>query len=202
MHVRKYLSWSSMNLVERNPEQWKRVYLYDERMGTNRGMAFGKQMAEGLENDEATGDTALDMVMTQLPKFDIKDKEFFAELKNGKETIQILCKPDTMRPDMTAFKEYKTSQKRWTKRQVDDDNGPGGQIGFYAMGMFLRTGKIPGDIELVEIETKATLDAKIECTGAIFRHHTTRSMGQILKMMIRAKKAWAKINKICEDELL
>ena len=198
MTPKAYLSFSSMNLLEKNPEKWKDAYLYGGRNPINRGMAFGKLMADGLENDEATGNEVLDMVMTQIPKFEIRDKEFFAEIKSGKEVIPILCKPDTMKANMTAFKEYKTSQTKWTKRKVDELD----QITFYAMGMFLKTGRVPGDIELVEIETKSGLDARIEATGAIYRHPTVRTVGQILNMIVRAKKAWVEINRICEEELL
>ena len=185
-------------MLEKNPEQWKETYLYGKKFGINRGMAIGKRMADGLENDEASGDVVMDLVMTKIPKFEMMDIEFRAELKNGKEKIQILCKPDTWKKDMTAFKEYKTAQKRWTKKQVDES----GQVTFYAMGMFLKTGKIPGEIELVEVETKSALGGEIECTGAIYRHHTVRSMGQILNMMVRARKAWEKIKDITEKELI
>lgn len=209
MHPRDYLSWSSLNMLgnfsPKAIERWKDYYIYGNKFGTNKGMAFGKQMATGLEDEEATGDDVLDSVMTIIPKFDIMDKEFFVELKTGKrftsgelETIKILCRPDTMKANMTAFKEYKTSQKRWTKKQVDDF----GQITFYAMGMYLRTGKIPSDIELVEIETKSALDGKIECTGEVIRHPTVRTMGQILNMMVRCRRAWSMISKIMEEELL
>ena len=60
---RKYLSWSSMDLLERDEEKWKQVYLFGEQKRINRGMAFGTQMAEGLENGEATGDPVLDLIM-------------------------------------------------------------------------------------------------------------------------------------------
>ena len=205
MTPRPYLSYSSMVLLEKNPKQWIRQYLYDETFRPNSGMVFGKKMADGLENDEDTGDIALDLMMTKIPKFEIMDKEFTADLKTGRrltsgkpEIIKILCKPDTRKGDHSAFKEYKTAQKRWTKKQVDESD----QITFYATGMFLITSKIPGDIELVEIPTKRALDGKIECTGEIYRHHTVRSMGQILQMMVRMKRAWSTINKICEEELL
>ena len=198
MTPKPYLSYSSLTLLEKNVEKWKEAYLYGGKMPINRGMAFGKKLADGLENDETTGDDVLDSVMTLIPKFEIRDKEFLAEIKTGKDVVPILCKPDTMKADMTAFKEYKTAQKRWTKSQVDASD----QITFYAMGMFLKTGKIPWDIELVEIETKQGADLKISATGAIYRHKTSRSTGQILNMMIRAKKAWSIINKICEEELI
>jgi len=183
-------------------------------------MAFGKKMAEGLENEETTGDEVLDTVMTLIPKFETRDKileddkgvevDYYDQekkevikvklpvLKNGKEVIPILIKPDTNKLDLTAFKEYKSSQTRWTKKQVDESV----QITFYAMGMYLKTGKIPYDIELVEVETRTNTEGRIEATGQIYRHPTTRSMGQILNMMVRAKKAWSIINKICEEELL
>lgn len=192
-------------MLEKSPEKWKAMYLYGEKFRSNRGMVFGKQMATALEDDTETGDVLLDLVMTKIPKFEIMDKEFMAELKTGKklsngklEVIQILCKPDTMKASMSAFKEYKTAQKRWTKKQVDEF----GQLTFYAMGMFLKTGKIPGDIELVEVPTKSGIDGKIECTGEIIRHPTVRSMGHILQMMVRCKRAWVEINRICEEELI
>lgn len=199
---RPYLSWSSMDLFERNIEQWRQVYLYGQKMRINRGMAFGKQMAEGLEHDEATGDSVLDLVMAKLPKFEIMDQPVECELKNGKNIIPILIKPDTMKADMTAFKEYKTGQEPWSRKRVDES----GQISFYATGLFLKTGKIPTDIELVHVQTtkmgNGSLDDKIGATGAINRHPTVRSMGQILNMMVRMKKCWEKIGQITAEELL
>lgn len=190
-----YISWSQLTLWESSPERYKEKYLYGKKTPVNRGMAFGKKMADGLEHDELTGDMALDLMMAQIPKFEIMDQEFRAEIKNGKDTIFILAKPDTMRKDMTAFKEYKTGVARWTRKKVDEC----GQITFYAMAMWLESGKIPQDIELVDIATKMSLDGKIEVTGDIYRHPTKRTMADILKMMVRAKKCWAGINKLMEE---
>jgi hypothetical protein len=199
---RPYLSWSSMDLFERSVEQWKQVYLYGQKMRVNRGMAFGKQMAEGLEHGEATGDAVLDLLMERLPKFEIMDQAVTCELKNGKKPIPILIKPDTMKTDMTAFKEYKTGQEKWSKKRVDES----GQITFYATGLFLKSGKIPTDIELVHVMTAkmgdGSLDAKLGATGDIYRHPTQRNMGQILNMMVRMKKAWEGIQKVTAEELL
>lgn len=191
-----------MNLFEQSPEKWKRLYFYEEKNRISRGMAFGRQMAEGLEHGEATGDPVLDLLMAKLPKFEIMDKEFDAELKDGKRKIIIRAKPDTMKADMSAFKEYKTGQSLWTRKQVDDS----GQITFYATAMFLKTGKIPQDIELVHVETKKndpeSLDAEIGATGAMYRHPTSRNTIEILKMMARMKNAWRGIEKITADEFL
>src|SRR4030042_4096635 len=107
MTPRQYLSWSAMDLFERSIERWKEVYLYDQKMKINSGMAFGSLMAAGLEYGEATGDAVLDLLIEKLPKFEIMDKAVECQLNTGrgKEPIPILIKPDTMKEDMTAFKE-------------------------------------------------------------------------------------------------
>jgi len=191
-----------MDLLERNIEKWKQSYFYNEKMRVNRSMAFGRNVAEGLENGEVTGDIAFDLLMDRMPKFEIMDKPVMAELKSGNKIIPLLAKPDTMKPDMTAFKEYKTGQDKWTKRKVDDS----GQITFYATVLFLKSGKIPHDIELVQIltekEDNEALDSKLRATGDIYRHPTRRTMSQVLNMMVRMKKAWLLIEKLTEEELL
>lgn len=199
---RPYLSWSSLDLFERSVEQWKQVYLYGKKMPINRGMAFGRDMAEGLEHEKVTGNPILDLIMERLPKFEIMDKPITAEIREGKKIIPLLAKPDSMKTDGSAFKEYKTGQKLWSRKQVDES----GQITFYATVLFLKNGKIPWDIELVHVETekedKNALDARIRPTGAIYRHPTIRNISQVLNMMIRMKKCWQEIERITAEELL
>ena len=199
---RPYLSWSSMTLFENNLETWKRVYLYGERMKVNRGMAFGRTMAEGLEFGEVTGDPVLDLLIEQIPKFEIMDQPIEAVLKDGKNKIPLLAKPDTMKADLTAFKEYKTGQDSWTRKKADE----WGQITFYATVLFILKGKIPSDIELIHIPTrkcdKNQPDSKLEATGEIIRFKTQRSMGQVLNMMVRMRKAWIWIQRVTAEEIL
>jgi len=234
---RPYLSWSQLDQWERSPERYKEVYLYGAKTPDNAGMAFGSKMSEGLENEEATGDPILDLLMARLPKFDIMDqivtdpkgvwvkhydhrqKKYIdirlPFLRNGKEKIPILAKPDTWKLNMTSFKEYKTGQEPWSKSKVDNDEPrhPGGQITFYATAFFLITGKIPHDIELTQVMTakgaNEPLDKElgayeglgIRATGEIRRIATKRSTGQIINMMIRMKKAWEAIGKLSEELL-
>lgn len=204
MTPRDYLSWSSLDLFEKSVESWKDRYLFGKKAFVNRGMAYGKAMAEGLEHDRLTGDMEMDLIMERLPKFEVMDKEFRAETKarDSKKVITMLCKPDTMKADMSAFKEYKTGQGGWSQAKVDS----AGQITFYATGMYLRTGRIPSDIELVHVLTEkdpeAALEGKIRATGEIRRYRTRRDMLQILAMIARIRKAWDGIEKTCEEALL
>ena len=81
---------------------------------------------------------------------------------------------------------------------VDDS----GQITFYATAIWLATGKIPQDIELVCATTEYGEDGSLQVTGDIFTFPTKRTLVDIIKMTTRIKKAWAGIKSICEKELL
>ena len=198
MTPRPYLSWSSLDLLERSEQGWIDHYVFGKPVPINRGMAYGKAMADGLENGEATGDPLLDVVIARIPKFEFMDKEFRTEIKDGKKIIPILIKPDTTKEDLTAFKEFKTSQKPWTKKMVDDS----GQITFYATGLYLMSGKIPHDIELINVLTEADEAGRLSATGDILRFPTVRTTAQIINMIVRMKKAWVRIGQIMEEQLV
>ena len=161
-------------------------------------------------------DPLLDLVMSRLPKFERMDKPVeyslgqivhdphdgktyqVPALQYGKELIPLLAKPDTCKSDYSAFKEYKTSVRNWTQKMVDDS----GQITFYATAIWLATGKVPQDIELVCATTEYGEDGSLQVTGDIFTFPTKRTLVDIIKMTTRIKKAWAGIKSICEKELL
>lgn len=187
-----------MSLFERSPEEWADYYLYDKRPKVSKNMRFGSDLADGLEAGEATGDPLLDLMASKLPKFELMDIPVVAWLKDKKEEIQLLAKPDTCKADYSAFKEYKTSVRKWTQKMVDESN----QITFYAMVIWLKTGKIPQDIELVDVQTAYTENGGLTVTGEMWRFPTKRSMTDIIKMTARARRTWAGIKKLVEQELL
>lgn len=195
---RPYLSFSQMSLFEMSPEKYADRYLYGKNQRISRNMKYGSMLADGLEIEEATGDPFLDLMMSKLPKFELMDKPLEADLKDGKEIIRLLAKPDTAKKNYTAFKEYKTSTRKWTQKMADDS----GQITFYATTIFLKTGRIPQDIELVSLTTEYDGTGALRPTGELTHLKTKRTMVDILKMTARIRKAWAGIKKLCEDELL
>lgn len=234
---RQYLSFSQLAKFEMSPEKYAEEYIYGQKGRTSRNMAYGSQMADGLENGEASGDPLLDLMMARLPKFDRMDMPvvipgsegmsgfhgvmrpgthtaigtrvtferhgkkqdlYVPVLKDGKEKIPLLAVPDTSKPDYSAFKEYKTSVRKWTQKMADDS----GQITFYATAIWLATGKIPNDIELVNVQTAYQEDGSLTVTGEMFRYQTHRHMSDIIKMTLRMRKAWAGIKQLCESELL
>ena len=195
---RPYLSFSQMTLFEMSPEKYADQYLFGKKQRINRNMAYGSMLADGLEAGESTGDPLLDLMMAKIHKFELMDKPFEAKLPNGKEIINILAKPDTAKSDYTAFKEFKTSVRPWSQKMADES----GQITFYATAIWLKTGKIPQDIELVDVVVGYEPDGRLQPTGDIWRFPTKRTMVDVIKMTSRMKRAWAGIKSLCEKELL
>ncbi len=213
---RSYLSFSQMTMFEMSPEKYAEHYIYDKKQRVSRNMAYGSQMADGLEKEEATGDPILDLMMSRIPKFDIMDKPVESRdgvrtlferdrlyyhlpvLKDGKKFIPLMAVPDTAKTDYSAFKEYKTSVRKWTKRMADES----GQISFYATTMWLVTGEIPQDIELVNVPVEYTENGALQPTGELVRLPTKRSMSDIIKMTTRMRNAWHGIQDLCEKEIL
>ena len=187
-----------MALFERSPELYADHYIYGKKQRISRNIAYGSLLAEGLEHDEATGDPLLDLMAAKLPKFELMDKPVEAYLGDGRGVIHLLAKPDSAKADYSAFFEYKTSTRRWTQRMADES----GQITFYATVIWLKTGKIPQDIELVEVEVAYGDGGKLAPTGTIVRLPTERTVADIVKMTARMRRAWHGIIALCKKELL
>lgn len=214
-----------MATFEMSPEKYIEKYIYGKKERISRNIKYGSDLAEGLKDEEATGDPLLDLVMVKLPKYERMDLpiEYIPPyptdgtcklitfertgqqycipiLKIGKEKIPLLAVPDTAKVDLTAFKEYKTSVRKWTQKMADES----GQITFYATAIWLITKKIPENIEIELVNIPLYYDelGRLHPTGEIIRLTTKRTMVDIIKMISRIRKAWAGIKKLCKNELL
>ena len=216
MTPKSYLSYSQMSVFERNPQEYADRYLYGKNHRISRNLKLGSDLAEGLEAGEATGNPLLDLVASRLPKFELMDQpildekgiEIFFErdkkkikvpyLEDKKEKIPLLALPDTLHPTYSAFKEFKTSTKKWTQKQADES----GQITFYATAIWLAKGFLPGDIELICATTEYDTEGRLRPTGDIWPIPTKRTLADIIKMTARIRRAWAGIKELCEKELI
>ena len=129
---RPYISYSQLYLVEKNPEEYVKQYLYGKRNRESINIKFGAKMADSLEKDEATDDTILDFVTSQLPKFEKMDIPFEVELMEGKEKIIVLAKPDswsTICPKCNRnainYEPQQTIQKRADSLEQGDEGSDG-----------------------------------------------------------------------------
>lgn len=185
-----------MVLIESNPKGYIERYIYGEEGHTSRAMAYGSQLADALEHDELSGNMAIDLMAAQLPRFELMDVAFETIIK-GTPEVPLLIKMDSRKEDLSAFKEYKSGTTKWNREKADKS----GQVTFYAMGAYLVTGKIPADIELIHLPTHY-VDGKPQLTGEMHRFKTQRHMPEILNMMVRARKAWVKIEEVIQNELV
>lgn len=216
MRPRPYLSFSQLTTFEQSPEKYVAQYVHGKKMGISRNIAWGKRLADALENGEADGDPLLDLVAAKLPKYERMDMPvedphgeeitdpntgltwLVPALKHQKGTIPLLAKIDTATSDFRAFREYKTSTRRWTQRMADES----GQITFYATAIWIATGKIPSTIELVVAETAYDDAGRLYPTGKVTTFRTTRRMSDIIKMTLRIRRGWEGIEKLMEETLL
>ena len=196
MHPRTHLSWTQLNLWEKSPKQYREVYIEGKKIPISRAIALGKEIADALEKDEDIGEFEKDVVISRLLKYEMRDRSVEMKLKVGKEEVPILIKPDSMKADYSAFREYKTGSEIWTQAKVDKWD----QLTFYATGIFIITKKIPA-IHLDWAETKINEEGKPELTGEIYSFPTIRRMSHILSMMARMRKVWKEIGEMCENEI-
>lgn len=206
---RNYLSWSSMDLLERSESKWIAQYLMGKEPPKSRAMDLGTKLADALEEDEFTGDLMTDIIVAKMPKLAIRDQIITANLNRGRgvEPIPLLAKPDTRNEDFSAFREYKSGSVPWNKRRVDEC----GQITFYAtVGYIIRgeEGRKPQLVEDIHLDWAPTKKedpsdphSKIIFTGEVIPFRTQRTMADVLRMMLRMRKAWEKIQLLTEREL-
>ncbi len=195
---RNYISYSQLVLIERSPELYIQQYIYGKKPKGSINMDFGSKMANALETGNGSEDVILDLMIAHLPKFELMDIAFEADLQDGKEKIKVLAKPDTYKKDLSALKEYKTSVRNWTQKMADESD----QITFYCTVIWLLTKKIP-ECELVQVKTRYRGNkGQIEATGEILRFPTSRKMIDIIKMCTRIKRGWKKIKEVSEKELI
>ena|SRR3990167_8696393 len=199
MHPEPYLNHTQLKTWETSKDSYYKIFVEGKKLGINRGMALGREVADALELDEETGDPLKDLVIAGIPKFEIRDEFMYMTLKDNGVEIPLRIRPDSCKKDLSGFKEYKTGPKgSWHQAKVDKDS----QITYYATGLYIISGKIPEDIELVHAVTEKDDDGRLHLTGEIIRYRTKRTLLDIMKMKVRIKKAWKEIGAMVELDII
>ncbi len=192
---RGYLSYTQMELWQADPKRYKALYFdnRDELRVSNRGQEYGKVVADALEKGVETGDLLTDSATLLLPKYDLQDQEFFAEVKTKDGWLKLICKPDTMDSKTYVFREYKTGKLPWTREKAQ--NHP--QMIYYAVGIWQKYGVKNEKAHLDWIETEQ-VDTQIVPTGRVETFEVTFTTAQymhtLMRMIQTAKEieiAWA-----------
>ena len=172
------LSYSQVSLWLSSPERYKQIFFEhnDSARFMNEGMAYGKIVADALENEEETGDLLTDMAMSLLVKYDIRDKEMEGILHTKDGDIKIISHPDSMDSKSFCLREYKTGKVKWTQKKADKWF----QLKFYATLIQIIYGKIPPEVHLDWIETFKDTDGIIKPTGHVETFKVEITMTDIL----------------------
>jgi len=213
IRIKQYLSWSQLELLERDEEEYRRIYINGgaRKSFAPAEQAFGKRIADGLIEKEQTGDAHVDMCRASLPPADQKDieeKVMFGD-------IPLLIKCDAVLNEPFEVHEYKTGHPDkfgndpWDQKRADNH----GQLDFYMFAKFIQKGKIPGGkliwIPTVKIDTgkvnkwnepiyRIELDKKREMV--VFP--TNKNISDMAIMSARIKKAWKRIGEMVLEEAL
>ena len=196
MTPRPYLSWTQLDLIERSEKRYIEIYLNDGSIPINRGMAFGRDMADALELEEFTGDPLMDYVMSKIPKVGKPEEKITATL-NG---VPLLGKLDDCNvKTYLEYNEIKTGLHKWTQKKADNH----GQLDFYDTLIYGKHKIKPENVKrnLVYIETKYDEEGDIILTGEVKIFPVYKTMTDVLKMSARQKKAWERINQLTIEHL-
>ena len=188
-----YLSYSQLWLVERNPEQYKRLYLLGEDMYVNPAMEFGKEFAKIIQRyDEDSGQEDIERIKAFLPRYPHTEFEIKTEVKD----IPLYGKLDGVDLKKRILGEHKTGKTEWTQKAVNEND----QITFYYLLLYKRFGWLARRAMLHWIETQARQDGFL-VTGKIKTFETTRTLYDLAKMVSRIEEAWRKIQALVKETL-
>ena len=182
---RPYLSWSQMNLFERDPAAYVAQYIYGEPPPTSSALAFGKRIAASLEA-ATTDDAEVENLRILLPRFPKKEYEIKVEYSG----VPLLAKPDLFSPWKVHIGELKTGQAPWTQSRVNQH----GQLKFYALAAWLKYKRVP-KVELYWAPTEWR-EHKLCLKGEIMTFQAEITEQDILSFGARIPQVWAAIQQV------
>jgi len=194
---RGYLSWSQLNLWEKDPNMYYQVYWEGLDQFRTKYLELGKRMATTLENgfDEAH-DPLFEMLAVFMPHY--PKQEF--DLKTVFEGIPLVGKLDGFNEATLTIGEYKTG-KNWTQSMVNQS----GQLTFYSLLVWLKYKKLPNNIFLHWARTDEDMEGNLKLTGDIRTFPTQRSLKDLILFSKRIKAAWlgiCELGKFLKDKNL
>ena len=174
-----YVSWSQLNLWERDPRMYQKVY-FDNLGVYSEAMDFGKRVAVSIENGDNSGDPSIEFIKMLFPKCPQREREY--KINAVFEGIPLKGVMDRFSNKLTLVQEYKTGKTKWTQKMVDTH----GQLTIYGMLVWKKYGYIP-KFELIWAPTIATDDG-IVSAGNVVRFETERTKADFAKMYGRLKR--------------
>ena len=175
------MSWSSYSSFKYDPEQWFKKYVLGEKEPESKEMAFGKVLAQQLEDGTCT--------IKDLTKHLTNKKEHPFKVMFGNIPL-VGFADDFCDKSFKKLNEVKTGKREWTQGRVDEH----GQFNFYLLMNFITNKIRPEDVQcrLFWLPTQDNGDFSISFVEPIVPQifNTKRSMSDILKTASDIKKTW------------
>jgi hypothetical protein len=187
---RPYLSWSQIQLFERDPVLYAKKYIYGEEEAATDSMRLGKKLALVLEHREATGDGALDNLVSSFPSY--PDRELGIEANMDGVDVPLYGVLDGFDTASLRIGEYK-SGKLWTQEMVDQS----GQLKMYALIVWLKYKRMPSEIKLHWARTQYDESGQLGFVGEIQSFAANITLEDILLFSERVRAVWAGIKELC-----
>lgn len=189
---RPYLSWSQLDLFERDPQAYLDKYVRGVEFDSA-AMKLGRKVHAAIEEDDDGGDALIAGILSQVPRYDHHEFELLTKL-DGVPLFGVL---DGFNRKPPVIGEVKTG-KKWTQAMADRS----GQITFYATLVVMKTGKLPERIALHWAPTLTVEGFGPRLDGGRVRTFvTTRTMKDVYLMAPRISKAWAGIKRLYTQEV-
>ena len=190
-----YLSWTRVDLIERNPRGYLNSYLNGEKIKT-RGMDFGSLVTDALERRDKDPDEVIQAVRALVPKYPQNNHKATTAIKIDGKTVQVVAYLDGWDPKKFRVGEYKTSLYPWSRSKAMEH----GQMHLYPWIKWKETGRIP-ECELTWLETERDDDGEYYLTGNFLTHQFQLTTKDMLRMSGRLARAYKKIERTIEAEL-
>lgn len=146
-----YLSWSQLDLWERNPEQYKKQYFLGEKSFENDAMRYGTHISNMFEGKEKPLDHVEQSLLLLAQKFGNPEREVRVTLESSYGNIYLYGKIDDMEETVGGqFLERKTGVGKWSQKKANNH----GQVHMYFLMVKLEKGTQPRQAILEYLPTE------------------------------------------------
>ena len=149
---KKYLSFSALDLFDRDIEKFRAIYYFDEPRLDTVYTRFGKNVHEKIEKDEDF----------QNLRLDVQEKKIFTSYK-GIPLLGFIDTYSEKKADLD-FADYKTGLKPWTQERAEKSR----QLPFYSLLISLSENREANNAAIIWLETKRTEGNTTEDDGVQF----------------------------------
>ena len=176
---RTYFSYSQYATFKSSPKQYYEKYVKNKETGSTKYQRFGRDLMKNAEFAELA--EVPELIRERVKSGIVEHPILVPAGSVDKDLYGIL---DAVNDDATHFIEIKTGKHRWTKDQVVINE----QMLFYALLLYLATGKVP-TAELLYVETEDNEDGGVQFTGyseTFYREFTLEELLQFQREVCSA----------------